>query len=65
MLKRSKLYSVVASMIVLPWKMLEALKVDAAASALQVCVSRATFEINKMLEVQESVKNNTGCSCVT
>lgn len=52
-------------MIVLPWKMLEALKVGAAASALQVCVSRATFEMNKMLEVQESVKNNTGCSCVT
>lgn len=45
-LKRSKLC---ASMIVLPW-MLEALK--AGASAWQVCVSRATFEMNKMLQVQ-------------
>lgn len=45
--------------------MLEALKAGAAASALQVCVSRATFEMGKMLGVQESVKHNIGYSCVT
>lgn len=45
--------------------MLKALKVAAAASALEVCVSRATFEMDKMLEVQESIKHNIGYSCET
>lgn len=45
--------------------MLEALKARATASALQVCVSRATFEMDKMLVVQESVMHNIGYSCVT
>lgn len=45
--------------------MLEALKPGAAVSVLQVCVTWATFEMDKMLGVQESVKHNSGYSCVT
>lgn len=46
-------------------RMSEVFKAGTTASALEFYIGRATFEIDKMLEIEVSVKHNIGESCVT